>query len=113
MHRNTTSLSLPPILFCLLHPQAQAQQRVDQVRFDFRETVPFVADYQPIAPKTSSGYEVVMLVRRRRGPRWRRPTEATRDPSLQLRWRCNAEHHFQTFALVAKSGRCGRTTQKR
>jgi hypothetical protein len=32
------------------------------VTFDFRETVPFVADYKPIAPKVSKGHEVVKVV---------------------------------------------------
>jgi len=32
------------------------------VTFDFRETVPFVADYKPIPPKISKGHEVVKVV---------------------------------------------------
>lgn len=33
-----------------------------KVTFDMRETVPFVADYQPIRAKTSGGHEVVKVV---------------------------------------------------
>lgn len=33
-----------------------------RVRFDFRETVPFVADYTPIEPKRSGGHEVVRVI---------------------------------------------------
>lgn len=33
-----------------------------KVIFDMRETVPFVADYQPIPAKTSSGHEVVKVI---------------------------------------------------
>ncbi|WP_293678313.1 DUF6607 family protein [uncultured Phenylobacterium sp.] len=33
-----------------------------KVRFDMRETVPFVADYKPLAPKTSGGHEVVRVI---------------------------------------------------
>lgn len=33
-----------------------------EVTFDMRETVPFVADYQPIPAKTSGGHEVVKVV---------------------------------------------------
>lgn len=33
-----------------------------KVRFDFRETVPFLADYQPIAAKVSGGDEVVRVI---------------------------------------------------
>lgn len=33
-----------------------------KVRFDFRETVPFVADYKPIEPKVSGGYEAVRVI---------------------------------------------------
>lgn len=33
-----------------------------KVRFDFRETVPFVADYKPIADKISGGHEVVRVI---------------------------------------------------
>jgi len=33
-----------------------------KVRFDFRETVPFLADYQPIAPKVSGGHEAVRVI---------------------------------------------------
>jgi hypothetical protein len=33
-----------------------------KVRFDFRETVPFVADYKPIDPKISGGHEVVRVI---------------------------------------------------
>lgn len=33
-----------------------------KVRFDFRETAAFVADYQPIAPKVSGGHEVVRVI---------------------------------------------------
>lgn len=33
-----------------------------KVRFDFRETVPFRADYQPIAAKVSGGEEVVRVI---------------------------------------------------
>ncbi|MBB6252322.1 DUF6607 family protein [Nitrospirillum iridis] len=33
-----------------------------KVTFDFRETTPFLADYKPIAPKTSGGEEVVRVV---------------------------------------------------
>ncbi|MDO9472599.1 MAG: hypothetical protein Q7J28_06040 [Caulobacter sp.] len=33
-----------------------------KVRFDFRETAAFVADYTPIAPKVSGGYEVVRVI---------------------------------------------------
>ncbi|MGV3481287.1 MAG: DUF6607 family protein [Sphingobium sp.] len=32
------------------------------VNFDFRETVPWSADYRPIDPKTSGGFEVVRVV---------------------------------------------------
>ena len=33
-----------------------------KVRFDFRETAALVADYTPIAPKVSGGYEVVRVI---------------------------------------------------
>jgi hypothetical protein len=33
-----------------------------KVRFDMRETVSFVADYEPLAPKVSGGHEVVRVV---------------------------------------------------
>lgn len=33
-----------------------------KVRFDFRETTPFVADYKPIDAKLSGGYEVVRVI---------------------------------------------------
>lgn len=33
-----------------------------KVRFDMRETVPFVTDYKPLAPKTSGGHEVVRVI---------------------------------------------------
>lgn len=33
-----------------------------QVRFDFRETVPFVEGYKPLEPKLSGGYEAVRVV---------------------------------------------------
>jgi hypothetical protein len=33
-----------------------------KVRFDFRETVPFVADYKPIDAKLSGGHEVVRVI---------------------------------------------------
>lgn len=33
-----------------------------KVKFDFRETVPFVADYKPIPDKVSGGYEVVRAI---------------------------------------------------
>lgn len=33
-----------------------------KVKFDFRETVPFVADYTPIAAKISGGHEVVRVI---------------------------------------------------
>lgn len=33
-----------------------------RVKFDFRETVPFVAGYKPFEPKTSGGFEAVRVV---------------------------------------------------
>jgi len=33
-----------------------------KVRFDMRETVPFVADYKPLEPKRSGGHEVVRAI---------------------------------------------------
>lgn len=33
-----------------------------KVRFDMRETVPFVTDYEPLAPKRSGGHEVVRVI---------------------------------------------------
>lgn len=33
-----------------------------RVRFDMRETVPFQADYKPLAPKLSGGHEVVRVI---------------------------------------------------
>ncbi|BCW88189.1 hypothetical protein sos41_13270 [Alphaproteobacteria bacterium SO-S41] len=33
-----------------------------RVMFDFKETVPFVADYKPIEPKESGGFEIVRVV---------------------------------------------------
>lgn len=33
-----------------------------RVRFDFRETTPFRADYTPLEPKTSGGHEVVRVI---------------------------------------------------
>lgn len=33
-----------------------------KVKFDFRETTPFVADYKPIDPKISGGHEVVRVI---------------------------------------------------
>lgn len=33
-----------------------------KVRFDMRETVPFVADYKPLDPKRSGGHEVVRVI---------------------------------------------------
>jgi hypothetical protein len=33
-----------------------------RVRFDMRETVPFVADYTPLEPKRSGGHEVVRVI---------------------------------------------------
>ena len=33
-----------------------------KVRFDMRETVPFVADYKPLEPKRSGGHEVVRVI---------------------------------------------------
>jgi hypothetical protein len=38
-----------------------------RVRFDMRETVPFVADYKPLEPKKSGGYESVRVIEDRGG----------------------------------------------
>ncbi len=38
-----------------------------RVRFDMRETTPFVADYKPLEPKLSGGYESVRVVEDRDG----------------------------------------------
>ncbi|WP_395670416.1 DUF6607 family protein [Phenylobacterium sp.] len=38
-----------------------------RVRFDMRETTPFVADYKPLEPKLSGGYESVRVIEDRDG----------------------------------------------
>lgn len=57
-----------------------------RVRFNFRETVPFVSDYTPLEPKTSGGYESVRVI-------------ADERDFIQLQHLLVAEHEGQTFVI--------------
>lgn len=56
------------------------------VRFNFHETVPFVADYTPLEPKTSGGYESVRVIK-------------DDGDFIQLQHWLVAEHEGQTFVI--------------
>jgi hypothetical protein len=57
-----------------------------RVRFNFRETVPFVADYTPLEPKASGGYESVRVI-------------ADEGRFIQLQHMLVAEHEGRTFVI--------------
>lgn len=57
-----------------------------RVRFNFRETVPFVSDYTPLEPRTSGGYESVRVI-------------ADTGEFIQLQHMLVAEHESQTFVI--------------
>ncbi|HYD88437.1 MAG TPA: DUF6607 family protein [Vitreimonas sp.] len=56
------------------------------VRFNFDETVPFVADYTPLEPKTSGGYESVRVI-------------ADEGEFISLQHMLVAEHEGQSFVI--------------
>ena len=56
------------------------------VRFNFFETVPFVADYEPLEPKLSGGHESVRVI-------------ANEPGFIQLQHLLVAEHGGQTFVI--------------
>ncbi|MCL4713839.1 MAG: hypothetical protein KJZ75_02945 [Hyphomonadaceae bacterium] len=56
------------------------------VRFNFDETVPFVADYTPLEPKTSGGYESVRAI-------------ADEGEFISLQHLLVAEHEGETFVI--------------
>jgi hypothetical protein len=56
------------------------------VRFNFNETVPFVADYAPLEPKRSGGYESVRVIE-------------DRGDFISLQHWLVAEHEGQTFVI--------------
>jgi hypothetical protein len=57
-----------------------------RVRFNFRETVPFVGDYTPLEPKTSGGHESVRVIK-------------DDGDFIQLQHMLVAEHEGQTFVI--------------
>jgi hypothetical protein len=57
-----------------------------RVRFNFRETAPFVSDYTPLEPKTSGGYESVRVI-------------ADEGEFIQLQHMLVAEHEGETFVI--------------
>ncbi len=57
-----------------------------RVRFNFNETVPFVADYEPLEPKNSGGHESVRVVE-------------DRGDFIMLQHLLVAEHEGQTFVI--------------
>ncbi len=56
------------------------------VRFNFHETVPFVAGYTPLEPKTSGGYESVRVI-------------ADEGDFIQLQHMLVADHEGQSFVI--------------
>jgi hypothetical protein len=56
------------------------------VRFNFHETVPFVSDYTPLAPKTSGGYESVRVIK-------------DDGDFIQLQHMLVAEHEGRSFVI--------------
>jgi hypothetical protein len=62
------SAALPSLAAAAGKPPAEDRKSIlamagdYRVRFDMRETVPFVADYKPLEPKKSGGHEVVRVI---------------------------------------------------